>query len=102
MGFERHGYQFAGAFTSAEQLEARAGVYVIWCKSGETWTCLDVGESHNVQERVLNHDRADQWRQNCRGALYYAALYTANLQQAGRCQIEGRLRQLEGPLCGER
>jgi len=102
MGFERHGYQFEGAFTSPSQLEARAGVYVVWCKSGETWTCLDVGESHNVQERVLNHDRAAQWRRNCQGTIYYAAYYTPNLQQAGRCQIEARLRQLERPLCGER
>lgn len=61
MSFERHGYNFEGAFTLANQLEARAGVYVIWCKNGEAWTCLDVGESHNVQERVLNHDRAGQW-----------------------------------------
>jgi len=102
MSFERHGYNFEGAFTSANQLETRAGVYVIWCKNGETWTCLDVGESHNVQERVLTHDRAGQWRQNCRGMIYYAAHYTPNLQQTGRIQIESRLRQLERPLCGER
>jgi hypothetical protein len=101
MDFERHSYQFDGAFTSADQLEARAGVYVVWCKSGETWTCLDVGESHNVQERVLNHDRADDWRRICRGVIYYAAHYTPNLHQAGRCQIEGKL-HLERPLCGER
>ena len=102
MSFERHGYHFAGAFTSPTQLEARAGVYVIWCKRGETWTCLDVGESHNVQERVLNHDRAHQWQQNCRGTIYYAVHYTPNLHQTERRQIESRLRQLEQPLCGDR
>jgi len=75
MSFERHGYNFEGAFTSANQLEARAGVYVIWCKNGETWTCLDVGESHNVQERVTNHDRAGQWRQNCRHDLLCGSLH---------------------------
>jgi len=102
MGFERYGYQFEGAFTSADQLHAQAGVYVVWCQSGKTWTCLDVGESHNVRERVLNHDRADEWRRNCRGVLRYAAHYTPNLQQTGRCQIEARLRQLAKPLCGDR
>lgn len=102
MSFQRHGYTFEGAFTSADSLEARAGVYVVWCKNGETWTCLDVGESHNVQDRVLNHDRADQWARACNGTLYYAAHYTPNLQQAGRCEIEQKLRQLEGPCCGER
>jgi hypothetical protein len=94
MGFERHGYQFEGAFTSPEQLEARAGVYLVWCKSGETWTCLDVGESHNVQEGVLNHDRADEWRRNCRGVLYYAAHYTPNLRD--RCN-ERRVVAAAGP-----
>ncbi len=102
MNFELHGYHFEGAFTSANQLQARAGVYVVWCKDGEKWTCLGVGESHNVQERVLNHERASQWRRNCRGTLYYAAHYTPNLQQAGRMQIERRLRQLERPVCGDR
>jgi len=102
MNFDRHGYRFEGAFTSANQLEARAGVYVIWCRNGEVWTCLDVGESHDVQSRILNHDRADQWRRNCRGTLYYAAHYTQGLQQASRCEIESRLRQFEGPLCGDR
>jgi hypothetical protein len=102
MSFERHGYHFEGAFTSASQLEARAGVYVIWCNVGESWTCLDVGESHNLQERVLNHDRAGQWQRNCRGTLYYAAHYAPNLQQAGRMQMESRLRQFENPVCGDR
>jgi hypothetical protein len=102
MGFERHGYQFEGAFTSANQLGAQSGLYVIWCKNGEIWTCLDVGESSNVQERVLNHDRAGQWRQNCAGTIHYTVHYTPNLQQAGRSQIESQLRQLERPICGER
>jgi len=35
MGFERHGYQFVGAFTSPSQMEAGAGVYLVCCKSGE-------------------------------------------------------------------
>jgi hypothetical protein len=102
MSFNRHGYEFHGAFTSAGQLEARAGVYVVWCKVGETWTCLDVGEAHDVQARVMNHDRAAQWARHCRGTIYYAAHYTPNLQQAGRMEIERRLRQLENPLCGDR
>jgi len=92
MSFDRHGYDFEGAFTAADQLEARAGVYVVWCRSGETWTCLDVGESHNIRDRLLTHDRASEWRRHCRGTLYYAAHYTPNLQQAGRMEIEQRLR----------
>ena len=101
MSFERNGYHFEGAFTSPESLEERSGVYVIWCKSGENWTCLDIGESHNVKERITNHDRANQWRKNCRGQIYYAVHYTPNLQQSGRMKIEQHLRSIENPICGE-
>jgi len=102
MSFERNGYQFEGVFTSPDSLEEKSGVYVIWCKSDESWTCLDVGESHNVQDRIKNHDRADQWLENCRGQIHYAAYYTPHLQQTGRMEIEQNLRSLEKPICGER
>jgi len=102
MAFERNGYQFEGAFTSPDNLEEKSGIYVIWCKISESWTCLDVGESHNVKNRVINHDRTDQWRRNCRGQIYYAAHYTPHLQQTGRMEIEQNLRALEKPVCGER
>jgi hypothetical protein len=100
--FERHAYYFDGAFPSAASLQPQAGVYVVWCKSGDQWTCLDVGESHNVQERVLTHDRAGDWARLCSGTLYYAVHYTLGVQQLGRTQIEQRLRLLEQPLCGKR
>jgi len=102
MSFERDGYRWEGAFTSADSLESRAGIYMVWCRSGDTWTALDVGESHNVQERVRYHDRADQWRRACRGALHFAAHYTPHLQATGRREIEKRIRTLENPTCGDR
>jgi len=101
MPFERHGYYFDGAFSSTTKLEARAGVYIVWCKSGEQWICLDVGESHNVQERVQTHDRAEDWARHCHGTLYYAVHYTPGIQQSARMQIEQRLRSLEQPICGK-
>lgn len=45
------------------------------CKSGETWTVLDVGESHDVKKRVLNHERENCWKQHCKGVIYYSATY---------------------------
>jgi len=63
---------------------------------------LDVGEAANIKERVSNHDRSDCWRRNCSGIIYYSATYTPNLQQAGRMQIEQRIRNLTNPPCGER
>jgi hypothetical protein len=102
MAFERWGYTFEGAWTDANMLESRSGVYVIWCRSGETWTVLDVGESQNVQNRVLTHDRSTDWERICNGAIYYSATYTPILQQPGRMQIEQHIRSIANPPCGVR
>ena len=102
MGFERWGYQFEGAWTDPNKLESRSGVYVIWCKSGDDWTVLDVGEAHDVKNRVLNHDRKDCWERYCSGTIYYSATYTPHLQQPGREEIEQHIRDLINPPCGER
>ncbi len=102
MGFECWRYQFDGAYTSPDFLQSRSGVYVIWCKSGGDWIVIDVGEAGDVKERVSNHDRDDCWPRNCSGTIYYSATYTPNLQQAGRMEIEQKIRELTNPPCGER
>jgi hypothetical protein len=102
MGFERWGYQFEGAWSDPENLESRSGVYVVWCRSGEIWTVLDVGESQDVKDRILNHDRSDFWSRYCNGTIYYSATYTPNLQQTGRQEIEQYIRNQTNPPCGNR
>lgn len=100
MSFERYDYQFQRVVTSANQMEARAGVRHLAPSSEESWMCLDGWESHNVQERVLNHDRASQWQRDCRGTIYYAVHYAPNFQLTGRIHLESRLRRLESPEYG--
>ena len=103
MGFERWGYEFDGAYTSPDRLKARAGVYVIWCKSGDDWTVLDVGEAADVKGRVSNHDRADCWKQNCIGTIYYSATYIPFSEDDERRKIEQIIRDSEENIpCGER
>lgn len=102
MAFDHWGYTFEGAFTAPGKLEARSGVYVIWCKTGENWKVIDVGESHDVRARVLGHDRKDCWKEKCSGTLYYSATYTPNLQQPGRKQVEQAIRGKANPACGDR
>lgn len=102
MAFERWGYQFDGAYLSPESLSQKAGVYVIWCENGSNWSVLDVGEATDVRARVSNHDRSDCWKRNCSGKIQYSATYTPNLQQAGRIEIEKRIRSLKPVACGER
>jgi len=102
MSFEKWGYEFDGAYKSPDPLQARSGVYVIWCRDGDNWTVLDVGEAADVKDRINTHERADCWSRKCSGTIYYSATYTPNLQQVGRMEIEQRIRRLSDPLCGER
>ncbi len=102
MSFERWGYQFEGAFSSPDSLQSRSGVYVIWCRVGDNWSVLDVGEAADVNNRVTTHDRKSCWARNCSGSILYSATYTPNLQQPGRKEIEQRIRTLTNPPCGER
>jgi hypothetical protein len=100
MGFERWGYKIDGPYASSDSLKPRAGVYIIWCKKGDSLTVIDVGESANVKERVNNHERFDCWIRHCSGTTYYSATYTPNLQQAERIQIEQKIRRLTNLPCG--
>lgn len=87
MRFERWGHQVNGVWADPARLESRSGLYVIWCKHGAVWSVLDVGESHDVKEHVLDHDRRDRWNRNSSGAVCYSAIYTPDLQQSGRKEI---------------
>lgn len=100
MAFTRWGYEFDGAHSDPNMLRGGAGVYVIWCKNGEFWSILDVGESENVLERINNHDRADCWTRNCSGTIWYSATYIAD--QSQRVDLENRIRIRERVICGER
>ena len=102
MAFEFLGYQFDGAYKSADSLEARSGVYIIWSACEENWHVIDVGESDNVRERIKNHERKDCWVENSSCDIYYSATYTSNLTKEGRFQIEQKIRKLKNPPCGNR
>lgn len=100
MSFRMWGYDFDGAYPDRESLESRAGVYVVWCRNGENWKVVDVGEAGDVRARLLAHDRENCWARNCSGALYFAATYTPHMQQLGRRQIEKGIRSRTNPPCG--
>jgi len=99
MSFQRWDYEFDGTYINPNSLKEEAGVYVIWCNTGNTWKILDVGESDNVVSRILHHDRADCWEQNCDGTIHYSATYISNQQE--RRDLENRIRSREQVICGE-
>ena len=103
MTIELAGYKFAGPYRSTESLENRSGVYGILTPTSATrYKVIDVGESATVRSRVENHDRKPCWRRNANnGQISYAVYYTPGLQQAGRKEIEQKIRKQYSPPCGE-
>jgi hypothetical protein len=87
----------------ANKLKNRPGVYVIWCRSSSTssrGTLIDVGQSDNVRDRVMSHDRRECWNKNCKGSLEVAATYIKDEQE--RLDREKEIRQHCKLPCGER
>ena len=89
----------------ANKLKNRPGVYVIWCRSSstssrDTLALIDVGQSDNVRDRVMSHDRRECWNKNCKGSLKVAATYIKDEQQ--RLDREKEIRQHCKLPCGER
>jgi len=102
VSFQRWGYTVEGCWTNPNNLESRSGIYIIWGGNDKPNKVLDVGESHDVLNRVLSHERAECWKRNCIGSIWYSAIYTPNQQQSGRMTIEETIRKNENPPCGEK
>jgi hypothetical protein len=93
-------YTFDGPHKSTDSLVDGAGVYAIHCYRDQRYYLVDVGESATVRTRVEGHDRQDCWRRNCNGALTVSVLYTPNLPQASRREVEQVIREQFAPCCG--
>ncbi len=93
-----------GPYTNSNDLKNASGVYVILTRNGSTskWTVIDIGESHDLRERVENHDRSNCWDSHSKGTVACAPIYTPHKQQAGRREIEQELRAQFTPACGKR
>lgn len=93
-------YQFDGPYLTTDYLKDNSGVYAILCKNDSTYHPVDVGESAKVKTRVDNHDRKTCWQQSCHADLAVAVLYTPNLHQQGRMEIEREIRNEYNFPCG--
>ncbi len=95
MSFEQWGYEFDGAYSAPDRLQSMAGVYVIWCKTDDIWRVIDVGQSANVRQKLVEEGRAGCWTNDCRlGTLYFAATYTRDISEAERSSLEQMIRRL--------
>jgi hypothetical protein len=94
-------YTFTGPFTDLNQLEDRAGVYLIICREGATAKVVDCGESAKVKTSILTHEREGSWRRHCDGSLSVAVHYTPDLHQVARKLIEQDVRDFHEVPCGD-
>lgn len=95
-------YTFDGPYYNKSTLEDKSGVYAIIDARSSGNVLVDVGESATVKTRVENHDREPCWSRKRQGTIKYAVLYTPNLQQSGRMQVEQDIRDNYANLCGDR
>lgn len=94
-------YNFQGPFTSANDLEDNAGIYVITDNYQNQYNPIDVGESSTIKTRINTHDRQDCWKRNSKGILTAFVLYTPNLHQISRIEIEKNVRNSYDFPCGK-
>lgn len=92
-------YLFDGPHTHTGPLLKQSGVYVITTLVNGIHKVLDVGESHNVQHRIENHDRMGEWQRHIVDTLYVSVLYC---NETGRMAVESAIRQFHNPQCGVR
>lgn len=102
--FERWGRTVEGWYNSPYELRARSGVFIVATQGFMLPFVLDVGESSNVQDCVLHHDRRPFWRRNALGSLLYAAIYTEDaassfLSQFMRQNLVQQISSCEEPVC---
>lgn len=94
-------YQFEGPFRSFHDIKDRPGVYAILCileKGG--FYVVDIGEGAELRKKIGTHSRKECWVENCKGSLSVAVLYTPDLDQPGRTDIEKMIRARDYVPCG--
>lgn len=102
-GSSRQSYPFQGPFESIYSTAMRSGVYAVLdgpMINGQ-YKVIDIGESADIQNRLLTHDRSVCWLRNSAWGLRYAVCYTLSENQ--RYNIEQDIRNRYYPLpCGKR
>ena len=88
-------------YSRKKDLPEKSGVYVILCFNVNSYRVLDVGESVNVRERVLKHDREDCWKRNCKYKIKYGYVKGSRGGAEDRRKIERKIRASEKPPCGK-
>lgn len=98
MPIQIEGYQFSGPYYHTRKFDNDFGcVYVILNNINKV---VDVGETEDINSRILNHERKMCWQKNGVGdtGLY---IYISN-DQNFRLLLEKLIRNKYRPLCGDK
>lgn len=97
---QSNNYVFNGPHLNESSLPTKSGVYVITKKLlNGSYEIIDVGESHNISERIPSHDRMNQWSLVSNNAFN---VWTFLADQSQRMIVERDIRITYNPICGQR
>lgn len=102
MSIQIGNYTFEGPFASPDPINNESGVYAVLTRRPGTgpYTVIDIGESGEICDRLVNHDRSPEWAQaNLGGGITFAACYCS---ERDRMRVESELRLKYSPACGVR
>ncbi|MFA5197416.1 MAG: hypothetical protein WC437_03235 [Patescibacteria group bacterium] len=98
MAINIEGYQFQGPFYHTRKFSRAFGcVYMIVNTRNQV---VDVGETADVNSRLINHERKQCWYKN--GATDGGLYILVNNNQNFRLLLEKLIRDKYRPLCGDR
>lgn len=92
-------HEFLGPHLNSTSLPSQSGVYIITRLVNGSHEIIDVGESHNIAERIPNHDRMIQWNIASNNAFH---VWTLLANATERMLVERAHRFTYKPICGIR
>jgi len=95
------GYDFFGWLYTVSALYEDPGIYAIGCEKGDETKVIDVGETDNIRDRIMKHDRKDCWEKECKNGTIVYAQYRTTVSKEKRTEIEKEIREKEDPPCGK-
>ena len=86
-------FSFDGPFESPDQIEAKAGVFVVLAAAeGGKFTMLEIDQAEDISAGLTTHERKNCWEENKDCGLQYAVMYTPDLSDESRQLIVKEIR----------
>lgn len=91
-------YDFTGPYPLG--LTTFYSVGAVYFITDDFVTCIDVGQTDDLKDRLAKHERRDCWRQSARGRIIVYAF--VDNSERNRLIIESRIRSSYSFKCGDK